>query len=210
MCDSPGEVPFSLPPRFTTHKERTLDHGDGIKMEAREDAPAHRGSLSVGRRSSCFLFFFFQSSSLAWERVEVKTNPPFHPGWFPVGTVMAGLYSDPPLKEVVAPPPGVATRLCFSVEYRRSSEQLTVSLLRLSNLPPCCHGNVTLVELRLLPDDRRPRQAKARGPGPDPEFKDLIVFQAGSQTRQQGVGGKVFICVFALHRCPRRVCRAAR
>lgn len=94
-----------------------------------------------------------------------------------MGTVLAGLYSVPPLNEVVAPPPGMATRLCFSVEYRHSSEQLMVSLLRLGNLPPRFHGNVTLVELRLLPDDRRPRQAKARGTGPDPEFNDCFVFQ---------------------------------
>lgn len=95
-----------------------------------------------------------------------------------MGMVRAGLYGDPALNEVVAPPPGMATRLCFSVEYRHSSEQLMVSLLRLGNLPPCFHGNVTLVEVRLLPDDRRPRQAKARGTGPDPEFNDYFIFQA--------------------------------
>lgn len=105
----------------------------------------------------------------------MKRLPPS--GWFPVGTVLAGLYSVPPLNEVVAPPPGMATRLCFSVEYRHGSEQLMVSLLRLGNLPPRFHGNVTLVELRLLPDDRRPRQAKARGTGPDPEFNDCLIFQ---------------------------------
>ncbi len=105
----------------------------------------------------------------------------FPSGWYPVGTVLAGLYSVPPLNEVVAPPPGMATRLCFSVEYRHSSEQLMVSLLRLGNLPPRFHGNVTLVELRLLPDDRRPRQAKARGTGPDPEFNDCLVFQASTR-----------------------------
>lgn len=75
----------------------------------------------------------------------------------------------------------MATRLCFSVEYRHSSEQLMVSLLRLGNLPPCFHANVTLVQLRLLPDDRRPRQAKARGTGPDPEFNDCFIFQVRTQ-----------------------------
>ncbi|KAF0025654.1 hypothetical protein F2P81_022535 [Scophthalmus maximus] len=108
-------------------------------------------------------------------------------GWYPVGTVLAGLYSElPPLSEVVAPPPGMATRLCFSVEYRRSGEQLAVTLFRLGNLPPRFHGNVTLVELRLLPDDRRPRQAKARGTGPDPEFNDCFVFQRRLRFVQQG------------------------
>ncbi|XP_030256264.1 synaptotagmin-15-like [Sparus aurata] len=80
-----------------------------------------------------------------------------------------------------APPPGMATRLCFSVEYRHSSEQLMVSLLRLGNLPPRFHGNVTLVELRLLPDDRRPQQAKARGTGPDPEFNDCFILKSRTQ-----------------------------
>lgn len=105
----------------------------------------------------------------------------FPSGWYPVGTVLAGLYSVPPLNEVVAPPPGMASRLCFSVEYRHSSEQLMVFLLRLSNLPPRFHGNVTMVELRLLPDDRRPRQAKARGTGPDPEFTDCFIFQVRAE-----------------------------
>ncbi|XP_049615019.1 synaptotagmin-15 [Syngnathus scovelli] len=93
--------------------------------------------------------------------------------WYPVGTVLAGLYSG----KVVAPPPGMATRLCFSVEYRYGGEQLAVSLFRLGNLPPRFHSNITLVQLRLLPDDRRPRQAKSRGTGPDPEFNDYFLFQ---------------------------------
>ncbi|KAG8008720.1 Synaptotagmin-15, partial [Nibea albiflora] len=146
---TPCEIPFTLPPRFTTQNRGDLKNeekkeDEEIKMEAQRDILAHRGSLSVSR-------------------------------WYPVGSVLAGLYSVPPLNEVVAPPPGMATRLCFSVEYRHSSEQLMVSLLRLGNLPPRFHGNVTLVALRLLPDDRRPRQAKARGTGPDPEFNDCFV-----------------------------------
>ncbi|KAK2820602.1 hypothetical protein Q5P01_023561 [Channa striata] len=115
--------------------------------------------------------------------------------WYPVGTVLAGLYSTPPLNEVVAPPPGMATRLCFSVEYRHSSEQLMVSLLRLANLPPRFHGNVTLVELRLLPDDRRPRQSKARGTGPDPEFSDCFVFQVSGVCVPQST---LSVCVLSV------------
>uniref|UniRef100_A0A8C5DG33 Synaptotagmin-15-like n=1 Tax=Gouania willdenowi TaxID=441366 RepID=A0A8C5DG33_GOUWI len=114
---------------------------------------------------------------------------------YPVGTVLAGLYPVPPLNEVVAPPPGMATRLCFSVEYRPSSEQLAVSLLRLGNLPPRFHGNVTLVELRLLPDDRRPRQVKARGTGPDPEFNDCCVFQVSAACVSQST---LSVCVLSV------------
>lgn len=113
---------------------------------------------------------------------------------------MAALYSDPPLSQVVAPPPGMATRLCFSVEYRHSTEQLTVSLLRLSNLPPRFHARVTLVELRLLPDDRRSRQAKARATGPDPEFSDSFIFQVSSQTPRRAFRN-AFVRGFSLHRC---------
>ncbi|XP_054609455.1 synaptotagmin-15 isoform X3 [Dunckerocampus dactyliophorus] len=144
----PAEIPFTLPPLFTTPNQINLETEEGEeKVEVMKmDVLTHRGSLSV------------QS-------------------WYPVGTVLAGLYSNPALSKVVAPPPGIATRLCFSVEYRYSSEQLAVSLLRLGNLPPRFHGNVTLVQLRLLPEDRRPRQAKARCTGPDPEFNECFLFQ---------------------------------
>uniref|UniRef100_A0A673CUY2 Synaptotagmin XV n=1 Tax=Sphaeramia orbicularis TaxID=375764 RepID=A0A673CUY2_9TELE len=118
-------------------------------------------------------------------------------GWYPVGTVLAGLYSVSP----VAPPPGMATRLCFSVEYRHSSEQLMVSLMRLGNLPPRFHGNVTLVEVRLLPDDRRPRQAKARGTGPDPEFSDCFVFQVSGVCVLQST---LSVCVLSVEQDAKR------
>uniref|UniRef100_A0A3Q1FWG7 Synaptotagmin-15-like n=1 Tax=Acanthochromis polyacanthus TaxID=80966 RepID=A0A3Q1FWG7_9TELE len=141
-----------------------------------------------------------------------STSPPKRPqksilsmfssGWYPVGTVLAGLYSIPlPLNEVVAPPPGMSTRLCFSVEYRYSSEQLLVSLLRLGNLPPRFHGNVTLVELRLLPDDRRPRQAKARGTGPDPEFNDSFVFQVSGRCASRST---LSVCVLSVQQDGKR------
>jgi len=110
-------------------------------------------------------------------------------GWYPLGTLLEGLYCDPVLDQVLAPPSGAAampTRLCLAVEYRRSCEQLVVSLLRLGNLPPRFHGNATLVELRLPPGDRRPRQARARGAGPDPEFTDdYFVFQVSEEEEEE-------------------------
>ncbi|XP_051925682.1 synaptotagmin-15 [Hippocampus zosterae] len=163
----PGQIPFALPPRFTTpqrHTEEDEGKAEVINTEAHRDILAHRGSLCV------------QS-------------------WYPVGAVLAGLYSGPGLSEVVAPPPGMATRLCFSVEYRHSGEQLAVSLLRLGNLPPPFHANVTMVQLRLLPDDRRPRQAKARTTGPDPEFNDSFVFQvSGAQVSRSTLS----VCVLSV------------
>jgi len=61
VCVRPREIPFTLPPRFTTQ-----DHGDlkneeeekdeEMKMEAQRDVLAHRGSLSVRSRSSLPLF----------------------------------------------------------------------------------------------------------------------------------------------------------
>lgn len=168
---TPSEIPFTLPPCFMTQNHDDLKNGEEeMKMEARKDILAHRGSLSVSR-------------------------------WYPVGTVLAGLYSVPPVNEVVAPPPGMATRLCFSVEYRHNSEQLMVSLLRLGNLPPRFHGNVTLVELRLLPDDRRPRQAKARGTGPDPEFNDCFVFQVSGVCVPQST---LSVCVLSVEQDGKR------
>uniref|UniRef100_UPI0037E885DB synaptotagmin-15 n=1 Tax=Semicossyphus pulcher TaxID=241346 RepID=UPI0037E885DB len=178
FCNTPSEIPFTLPPRFMTQNQADLkeeeekeeEEEEGFKLEVRRNILDHRGSLSVSR-------------------------------WYPVGSVLAGLYSVPPLNEVVAPPPGMATRLCFSVEYRHGSEQLMVSLLRLGNLPPRFHGNVTLVELRLLPDDRRPRQAKARGTGPDPEFNDCFVFQVSGVCVPQGT---LSVCVLSVEQDGKR------
>ncbi|XP_069373870.1 synaptotagmin-15 [Paralichthys olivaceus] len=171
---TPGEIPFTLPPRFTTQTRGEVETEEKeeveMKMETQRDILGHRGSLSV--RS-----------------------------WYPVGTVLTGLYSVPPLKEVVAPPPGMATRLCFSVEYRHSGEQLMVTLFRLGNLPPRFHGNITLVELRLLPDDRRPRQAKARGTGPDPEFNDCLIFQVSGVCVPQSV---LSVCVLSVEQNGKR------
>ncbi|KAM4524032.1 synaptotagmin-15 [Odontesthes bonariensis] len=148
------DIPFTLPPRFVTQNNGELKNDETEDEEEKE-----------GMKTKALHDILAHRGSLS-----VRS-------WYPVGSVLAGLYSTTPLNEVVAPPPGLATRLCFSVEYRHSSEQVVVSLLRLGNLPPHFHGNVTLVELRLLPDDRRPRQAKARGTGPDPEFNDCFFFQ---------------------------------
>ncbi|KAM9831207.1 synaptotagmin-15 [Neosynchiropus ocellatus] len=176
---NPSEVPFTLPPRFVPRNHEVLKSTE-IQEEQREE-------------------------EVETKTEEMKMPPPrdilAHRGslsvrsWYPVGTVRAGLYSGQPVSEVVAPPPGMATRLCFSVEYRHSSEQLMVSLLRLGNLPPRFHGNVTLVELRLLPDDRRPRQAKARGTGPDPEFNDCFVFQVSGVSVSQST---LSVCVLSV------------
>ncbi|XP_028264588.1 synaptotagmin-15 [Parambassis ranga] len=165
----PREVPFALPPRFLTQ-----NHGDLRN-------PVEDGEEGEDEEEEAM-------------KMEARRDILAH-RWYPVGSLLAGLYSVPPLNQVVAPPPGMATRLCFSVEYRHSGEQLMVSLLRLGNLPPRFHGNVTLVELRLLPDDRRPRQAKARGTGPDPEFNDCFVFQVSAVCVSQST---LSVCVLSV------------
>ncbi|XP_059180632.1 synaptotagmin-15 isoform X1 [Centropristis striata] len=172
----PSEIPFTLPPRFMPQNHAELKNEEEREEEEEVRMEAQRDILA-------------HRGSLSVSRL------------FPVGTVLAGLYSVPPLNEVVAPPPGMATRLCFSVEYRHSSEQLMVSLLRLGNLPPRFHGNVTLVELRLLPDDRRPRQAKARGTGPDPEFNDCFVFQVSGVCVPQST---LSVCVLSVEQDGKR------
>ncbi|RVE59841.1 hypothetical protein OJAV_G00192400 [Oryzias javanicus] len=150
----PSDIPFTIPPRFIPQSKRD-------ELEAGESQETQRTEIQ---------------KDVLTHRGSLSVR-----GWYPVGSVLTSLYSVSALNEVVAPPPGMATRLLFSVEYRHSCEQLVVFLLRLGNLPPRFHSNATLVELRLLPDDRRPRQAKGRGTGPDPEFNDYFVFQASAR-----------------------------
>ncbi|CAG5904217.1 unnamed protein product [Menidia menidia] len=161
LLASTCQIPFTLPPRFVTQNNGEL----------RNDESENKAEMEGVKTE-------------AWRNILAHRGSLSVRSWYPVGSVLAGLYSTTPLNEVVAPPPGLATRLCFSAEYRHSSEQLVVSLLRLSNLPPRFHGNVTLVELRLLPDDRRPRQAKARRTGPDPDV--------GKDGKRHAVGRVLF------------------
>lgn len=171
----PSEIPFTLPPALKTWDHAKLQNIKTEEKQVEVKVESQRDTLA--HRGS----------------LSVRS-------WYPVGTLLAGLYSVP-LNEVVAPPPGMATRLCFSVEYRHASEQLVVSLLRLGNLPPLFHGNVTLVELRLLPDDRRPRQAKARCTGPDPEFNDCFVFQVSGICVSQST---LSVCVLSVKQSGKR------
>uniref|UniRef100_H2MX05 Synaptotagmin XV n=1 Tax=Oryzias latipes TaxID=8090 RepID=H2MX05_ORYLA len=158
----PSDIPFTIPPRFIPQSKKDLKNDELEAAEGQEIQKTETQQDILAHRES----------------LSVR-------GWYPVGSVLTGLYSVSALNEVVAPPPGMATRLLFSVEYRHSSEQLVVFLLRLGNLPPRFHSNATLVELRLLPDDRRPRQAKGRGTGPDPEFNDFFVFQVSGVCVQE-------------------------
>ncbi|KAM9716932.1 synaptotagmin-15 [Menidia menidia] len=172
LLASTCQIPFTLPPRFVTQNNGEL----------RSDESENKAEMEGVKTE-------------AWRDILAHRGSLSVRSWYPVGSVLAGLYSTTPLNEVVAPPPGLATRLCFSAEYRHGSEQLVVSLLRLSNLPPRFHGNVTLVELRLLPDDRRPRQAKARRTGPDPEFDDHFVFQVSGVCVPQST---LSVCVLSV------------
>lgn len=58
VCDSPRDVPFSLPP---TLKDWGLKEGEEVKLEAQKDVLAHRGSLSVSRRLSSLRLIFPES-----------------------------------------------------------------------------------------------------------------------------------------------------
>uniref|UniRef100_A0A668AL34 Synaptotagmin XV n=1 Tax=Myripristis murdjan TaxID=586833 RepID=A0A668AL34_9TELE len=173
-----------LAPHISFHTKHTSNSSAGRVEEEEEEEEEEEGMKVAGQRD-----ILAHRGSLS-----VRS-------WYPVGTVLAGLYCVPTLNEVVAPPPGLATRLCFAVEYRHSSEQLMVSLLRLGNLPPHFHGNVTLVELRLLPDDRRPHQAKARGTGPDPEFNDCFVFQVSGVCVSRST---LSVCVMSVEQAGKR------
>lgn len=56
-CTRVGEIPFTLPPRFSTQKQGELEMEENeeveveMKTETRRDILAHRGSLSVRSRS---------------------------------------------------------------------------------------------------------------------------------------------------------------
>lgn len=56
LCVSPKEIPFTLPPRSATQYQCDLKELEEIKTEAQRDILAHRGSLSVSRRSLLPLF----------------------------------------------------------------------------------------------------------------------------------------------------------
>ncbi|KAL0984091.1 hypothetical protein UPYG_G00136970 [Umbra pygmaea] len=114
--------------------------------------------------------------------------------WYPVGTLREDLYWVPDVSDA-SPRPDRAVQLCFSVAFRHDNEQLLITLLHLSNFPACFHGNVTLAELRLLPDNRRRHQAKARCEGCNLEFNDSFVFQVSSVCVSQCV---LSVCVLSV------------
>lgn len=50
-CNRKAEIPFIVPPRFTTQNQCEQKEAEGMKMEVRRDILAHRGSLSVSSRT---------------------------------------------------------------------------------------------------------------------------------------------------------------
>lgn len=49
--DRKREIPFTVPPRFTTQSQCEQKEAEGMRMKERRDILAHRGSLSVSSRS---------------------------------------------------------------------------------------------------------------------------------------------------------------
>ncbi|KAL2078327.1 hypothetical protein ACEWY4_026012 [Coilia grayii] len=143
-------IPFFLPPRFKSRPHVRLDEEEEEGERDEEQGPAQHQA----HRGS----------------LTVGTA-------FPLGNLRPDLYRVPDEPGDWAPPSGGDVRLWFAVEYQQEREQLVVSLLRAANLPARCHANTTLVRLQLLPDDRRHRQAKAKGKGRNPKFNDSFIFQ---------------------------------
>lgn len=50
-CNRKGEIPFTVPPRFTTQNQCEQKEAEEMMMEMQRDVLAHRGSLSVSSRS---------------------------------------------------------------------------------------------------------------------------------------------------------------
>lgn len=51
MFNRKTEIPFTVPPRFTTQNQCEQKEAEEMRMEVRRDVLAHRGSLSVSSRS---------------------------------------------------------------------------------------------------------------------------------------------------------------
>ncbi|CAL1599562.1 unnamed protein product [Knipowitschia caucasica] len=141
---TPAGVPFEIPPRFFSRKPEEVQLKD---LEQRPDPDPEPGP-GTGQEPG--------------PGVELQPGQN-HRGslsvssWYPLGSVVSSLYPSSP-----ASPP--SPLICFSLQYRPDSEQLLVSLLRLSNLPPGLCSD-TMIQLRLLPEDRRHLLARARTTG---------------------------------------------
>uniref|UniRef100_W5LB04 Synaptotagmin XV n=2 Tax=Astyanax mexicanus TaxID=7994 RepID=W5LB04_ASTMX len=147
-----AEVPFFLPPSFKrlAHVEENKGREEEEQWEHQPQLHNQRGSLTIG-------------------------------SWFPLGSLRPDLYRLPEEPSEWAEPGGSSMRLCFAVQYCQEKEQLVVTLLRAANLPAHCQACTTLIKLQLLPsEDRRQRQAKARGKGCQPQFNDSFVFQVSN------------------------------
>ncbi|XP_035259329.1 synaptotagmin-15 [Anguilla anguilla] len=116
---------------------------------------------------------------------------------FPLGSLRPDLYRSPEEPGDWAPPCGSTPRLQFSVQYRQDREELLVSPLSATSLPPHCRSSAALVKLQLLPDDRRRRQAKARRKGRNPQFNDSFIFQVSSKSLAQAT---LSLSVFSVDR----------
>ncbi|XP_039628949.1 SH2 domain-containing protein 4B [Polypterus senegalus] len=98
---------------------------------------------------------------------------------FPLGSLNPGLYKCQQDEQDgdVPFPVDKTSRLCFMLEYRLSSEQLLVSLVKATNLPPVCESYPVLLKLCLLPGDRRHLQSKSKRRSCNPVFNENYVFQ---------------------------------
>lgn len=50
-CNRKKDIPFTVPPRFTTQNQYEQKEAEEMRMEVQRDVLAHRGSLSVSSRS---------------------------------------------------------------------------------------------------------------------------------------------------------------
>uniref|UniRef100_A0A8C4X915 Synaptotagmin-15-like n=1 Tax=Erpetoichthys calabaricus TaxID=27687 RepID=A0A8C4X915_ERPCA len=106
---------------------------------------------------------------------------------FPLGSLNPGLYKCQQDEQDgdVPFPVDKSSRLCFMLEYRLSSEQLLVSLVKATNLPPVCESYPVLLKLCLLPGDRRHQQSKSKRRSCNPVFNENYVFQVSSKILPQ-------------------------
>jgi len=85
-------------------------------------------------------------------------------------------------------------RLWFSLSHNKDTEKLTVTLIKIRNLPPRQNGSNNqsmsldpFVKIFLTPDERNPLQSKMKRKTSNPRFDESFVFSAAKSTLEERV-----------------------
>ncbi|XP_028914936.1 synaptotagmin-15-like [Ornithorhynchus anatinus] len=104
-----------------------------------------------------------------------------------MGALDPDLYKPPEDQSETDFPEGCLGRLWFSVTYEPEAERLLVGLIRAQRLRAPADPCSPLVELHLLPDERRFLQSRPKRKTDNPQFDESFVFQVSSRTVTQRI-----------------------